>query len=266
MVLRPGESKIDYAQVSDWYDMTKPGTYTIQVSAHVTNDPKSDVVKSNIITVTVLPADDPPTAQQLRTGFASRIDAETNHRVGEIMRRALARDYSVVVGWTEGNMPAKVVTRISWVPPTNEDYAQITLLGENAVPALAAYVAPDATPGGFVQLLAVDFLASIRSRSVIRPLGQALDQRNWQVARLAALEALGQRQEEEAISLVQSMFGDNDPLISDHAKQILALTPESSANKSGQGSRAHYRPCVLHRFVKYASRRSARLRPATFLR
>ncbi len=62
MVLQPGESKIDYAQVSDWYDMSQPGTYTIQVSAHITNDPKSDVVKSNIITVAVLPPD-PPAAE-----------------------------------------------------------------------------------------------------------------------------------------------------------------------------------------------------------
>jgi len=42
--------------------MSQPGTYTIQVSAHTSNDPKSEVVKSNIITVTVLPkpeSDDP---------------------------------------------------------------------------------------------------------------------------------------------------------------------------------------------------------------
>ncbi len=54
-VLQPGESMIDRDLVGRWLDMSPPGTYTIQVSAHVTNDPKSDVVKSNIITVTVLP-------------------------------------------------------------------------------------------------------------------------------------------------------------------------------------------------------------------
>jgi len=63
MVLQPGESKIDYAPISDWYDMSRPGTYTVQVSQHISNDPKSDLVKSNIITITVVlpdpPAEDP---------------------------------------------------------------------------------------------------------------------------------------------------------------------------------------------------------------
>jgi hypothetical protein len=62
VVLQPGESKIDHDRISDGYDMSQPGTYTIQVSAHTSNDPKSEVVKSNIITVTVLPkpeSDDP---------------------------------------------------------------------------------------------------------------------------------------------------------------------------------------------------------------
>ena len=62
-LLQPGESMIDRDRVSDGYDMSQPGSYTIQVSGHITDDPRSDVVKSNIITVTVLPADDAPTAQ-----------------------------------------------------------------------------------------------------------------------------------------------------------------------------------------------------------
>jgi len=55
MVLQPGKSKIDYAPVSEWFDMTKPGTYTIQVSQHVSSDPNSAVVKSNKVTVTIQP-------------------------------------------------------------------------------------------------------------------------------------------------------------------------------------------------------------------
>lgn len=62
-VLQPGESIIELLPLGG-FDMSKPGTYTIQVSAHITNDPNSDVVKSNIITVTVLPEDNPPQAQQ----------------------------------------------------------------------------------------------------------------------------------------------------------------------------------------------------------
>jgi hypothetical protein len=60
MVLQPGESKVDYAPLSSWFNLSQPGTYTIQVSSHISNDLASDVVKSNIITVTILPADSKP--------------------------------------------------------------------------------------------------------------------------------------------------------------------------------------------------------------
>jgi hypothetical protein len=52
-VLQPGESKIDFVPLASWFDMSKPGTYAIQASAHISDDPKSSVVKSNIVTVTV---------------------------------------------------------------------------------------------------------------------------------------------------------------------------------------------------------------------
>jgi hypothetical protein len=62
--LHPGEHMIDHDLVGRWLDMSAPGTYTIQVSAHISNDPKSDVVKSNIITVTVQEPDPPADAPQ----------------------------------------------------------------------------------------------------------------------------------------------------------------------------------------------------------
>jgi hypothetical protein len=55
MVLQPGASRVDYAPLSEWYNLSKPGTYTIQVSQHVSNDPNSALVKSNKITVKVTP-------------------------------------------------------------------------------------------------------------------------------------------------------------------------------------------------------------------
>lgn len=64
MVLQPGESKVNFEPLNRWYEIDKPGTYTIQVSEHVSNDPASEVAKSSVITVTVLPADDPPPTQQ----------------------------------------------------------------------------------------------------------------------------------------------------------------------------------------------------------
>ncbi|MGA9670806.1 MAG: hypothetical protein WBQ94_16465 [Terracidiphilus sp.] len=54
MVLQPGESKFDFLPLYSWFDMSAPGTYTIQALAHIADDPKSDVVKSNIITITVV--------------------------------------------------------------------------------------------------------------------------------------------------------------------------------------------------------------------
>ena len=55
MVLQPGASKVDYAPLSRWDDLSMPGIYTIQVSQHVSSDPNSAVVKSNKITVTITP-------------------------------------------------------------------------------------------------------------------------------------------------------------------------------------------------------------------
>jgi len=62
-VLQPGESKIDFVPLGRWFNMSAPGTYTIQAMAHTTDDPNSDVVKSNILTITVLPADGPHPTQ-----------------------------------------------------------------------------------------------------------------------------------------------------------------------------------------------------------
>ena len=59
MVLQPGESKVDFLPLYSWFDMSAPGTYTIQALAHIADDPASDVVKSNVLTITVV-APDPP--------------------------------------------------------------------------------------------------------------------------------------------------------------------------------------------------------------
>lgn len=58
-VLQPGENTIDRDHISDGFDIGQPGTYTVQILSHVANDPNSDVVKSNIITITVVPPDPP---------------------------------------------------------------------------------------------------------------------------------------------------------------------------------------------------------------
>jgi hypothetical protein len=58
-VLKPGESDVRRGRLSEGYDMSQPGTYTVQISEHISDDPGSNIVKSNIIAVTVLPKDEP---------------------------------------------------------------------------------------------------------------------------------------------------------------------------------------------------------------
>jgi len=62
-MLQPGESKVIFEDVGNWYEMDKPGIYAVQVSQCLSDDPASDVVKSNALTITVLPADSPQPTQ-----------------------------------------------------------------------------------------------------------------------------------------------------------------------------------------------------------
>jgi hypothetical protein len=63
ILVQPNESKMQYLPLASQFDIRNPGDYTIQVWTHVSDDPKSDIVKSNIITVTVLPPP-PPQAEE----------------------------------------------------------------------------------------------------------------------------------------------------------------------------------------------------------
>jgi hypothetical protein len=74
-IIPPGESKSSGGEISRAFDFSRPGKYTIQVSRSIWGDDqrretigivqnKQPEVKSNIITVIVLPADEPPPAKQ----------------------------------------------------------------------------------------------------------------------------------------------------------------------------------------------------------
>jgi hypothetical protein len=66
--LGPGKSREIELVVSFRYNLSKPGKYMVQISRRSSLDANGlrtgDWVKSNAITVTVLPANDPPTTQQ----------------------------------------------------------------------------------------------------------------------------------------------------------------------------------------------------------
>jgi hypothetical protein len=117
------------------------------------------------------------------------------------------------------------------VTPTEEDFADIAKLGQAAVPSLAAYFALGKKQNGFEQLLAVKFLASIRTPSIIAPLGAALNTGDWQVARLSALETLGSMPGSEATALIPSALGDADPQVSERAKDLLGLRQSDGRNR-----------------------------------
>lgn len=54
MMLKPGESREETSIISDDFDMW-PGTYTVQLSKPISDNPRAEVVKSNKITVTLTP-------------------------------------------------------------------------------------------------------------------------------------------------------------------------------------------------------------------
>jgi hypothetical protein len=60
-VIQPGKSIGEATTISDVYQFDRPGTYTIQVSR---KEPGMPLVKSNIITITVVGSQPPPPAQQ----------------------------------------------------------------------------------------------------------------------------------------------------------------------------------------------------------
>ena len=62
--LRPGQSKTANTLLSRLYQFDQPGEYTIQVSRPDSRNRRGADVKSNTITVTVLPADAQPQAKR----------------------------------------------------------------------------------------------------------------------------------------------------------------------------------------------------------
>jgi peptidyl-Lys metalloendopeptidase len=53
--VKPGESLTQGSEITSAYDLSIPGTYTIQVSRHASDEPGAPLLKSNPVTVTILP-------------------------------------------------------------------------------------------------------------------------------------------------------------------------------------------------------------------
>lgn len=146
----------------------------------------------------------------LVSGQAS--DPKSSTVIDQIMATALSRCYSTVGG----------VKRISFVSPTNEEFAEVEALGQEAVAPLARYL--DLQPkNGFTQLFAVKFLMAIGGSSALGPLKRAFAQDQWEVTRAAALSDIFAASHAEAKPYVEAALSDSSQLVRRRARDLLNL-------------------------------------------
>jgi len=102
-------------------------------------------------------------------GFGQASDPKSSAIIEQIMTTALSRCYSTVNG----------VKRITFVPATNQEFAEVKALGQEAVAPLAKYL--DLQPkNDLTQLFAVKFLMAIGGSSTLGPLKRAFAQDQWE--------------------------------------------------------------------------------------
>ena len=148
-------------------------------------------------------------------GFGQSSDPKSSAVVDQIMTTALSRCYSMVDG----------VKSISFVSPTNEEFADVEALGQKAIVPLARYL--DLQPKiGFTQLFAVKFLMAIGGPSTLGPLKRAFAQDQWEVTRAAALDGILGVSRAEAKPYVQAALGDRSQLVRQRAHDLWSLYQE----------------------------------------
>lgn len=148
-------------------------------------------------------------------GFGQATDTKSSAMIEQIMTTALSRCYSTKNG----------VKRISFEPPTNQEFAEVKALGQKAVAPLARYF--DLEPkDDFTQLFAVKFLMVIGGSSTLGPLKKALAQDEWEVTRAAALSGIFAVSPAEAKPYVEAALSDGSQLVRRRAQELLALYQE----------------------------------------
>lgn len=132
--------------------------------------------------------------------------------VREIMAADLSRCHDSING----------VERISFVPSTDAEIAQIRSLGIEAIPPLAAYL--DIAPkDGFTQLFAVRFLADIGGSATFAPLKRAFAPDQWEVTRFVALDAMFEVSRARAEPYIKLSLADQSSLVRKRAKELWSL-------------------------------------------
>lgn len=133
--------------------------------------------------------------------------------VDQIMAAALARCYSVT---------ADGVKTITFMPPTNEEVAEVKTLGPKAIAPLARYLDLK-QKNGLTQLFAVRFLMAIGGTSTLAPLKRAFAQDQWEVVRDVALSAIFAASPSEAKPYVEAALGDKSQVVRQHAQHLWSL-------------------------------------------
>jgi hypothetical protein len=137
--------------------------------------------------------------------------ADAKARVDQIVQRVLARGHQT--------NPDGVLS-ISFMPPTNEDYAEIRAIGIPAISPLAMHLDDKSD---FSQLIAIKFLNSLvdLDPTVQSKLQLGLSPDRWVVVRLTSMEALDRIPSANFFATAQVMQQDRDPLVAKRAREII---------------------------------------------
>jgi hypothetical protein len=145
-------------------------------------------------------------------GFGQASDQKNFAIIDRIMTTALSRCYSTVNG----------VKRITFEPATNQEFAEVKALGQNAVGTLARYL--DLQPkDDLSQLFAVKFLMAIGGTSTLDPLKRAFAQDQWEVTRAAALDGIFAISPAEAKPYVEAALDDKSQVVRLRAQHLWSL-------------------------------------------
>jgi len=145
-------------------------------------------------------------------GFGQASDPKSSAIIEQIMTTALSRCYSTVNG----------VKRITFEPATNQEFAEVKALGQEAVAPLARYLDLQ-QKNGLTQLFAVKFLMAIGGSSTLGHLKRAFAQDQWEVTRAAALDGTFAVSHAEAKPYVEGALSDSSHLVRLRAHDLWSL-------------------------------------------
>ncbi len=146
-------------------------------------------------------------------GFGQASNPKSSAVVDQIMATALARCYSTTPDGLKS---------ITFVPATNEEFAQVKTLGQKAIVPLAKYLDLQ-SKNGFTQLFAVKFLTAIGGSSTLGPLKRAFAQDQWEVTRVVALDGIFQVSRAEAKPYVEAALADKSQVVRQRAHDLWNL-------------------------------------------